>query len=76
MVKKDCYHCSYIRPKKDNLCSIIKQKIVDIHNHCCNHFSVDICIQRREELMMAEQSDDEGSSYRFFNFFFSRPVFS
>jgi len=57
--KKNCYHCFYIRPKKDNFCAILKCKITDTLNLYCDHFNPDIVILRREEDM--DENSDEGS---------------
>jgi hypothetical protein len=71
--EKICDRCIYIRPTKNNKCIISGQHIVDTSTYFCQHFKVDIVIQRREE-DAAEKKDDDGSkrksSYRY-----SRPNF-
>lgn len=75
MYKKDCYHCSHIRPRKGNLCSILLIKIKNIHEFCCTCFDIDIHILRTEENMLNTNEDDEGSK-RFINFFTLKPSFA
>jgi hypothetical protein len=63
MFKKNCYHCINIRPRKGNLCVVLRKKIEDVNSYSCNNFRVDLVIQRIEEKMLSEQSDDDGSSW-------------
>lgn len=61
--KKNCNHCVYIRPQKNNKCIILGKEIIDIYNLYCDNFKIDIVIQRREEEL--DKKDDDGSSKRF-----------
>lgn len=64
MFEKDCYHCSHIRPRKGNLCSILLKKVNDIHTFCCENFNRDLFVMREEESLL-EKKEDEGSSYSY-----------
>jgi len=73
-IKKDCNHCVYIRPRKDNLCIILKSRITDIYNLYCDNFKVDFHMQKLEEAM--NKNEDEGSKRFFwiFNYLF-KPIY-
>lgn len=55
--KKNCNHCIYIRPKKDNMCVVLRSKISDIYNFFCDDFKLDIIVERMENSL--EKKDDE-----------------
>jgi len=57
--KKNCNHCIYIRPKKDNMCAVLRSKISDVYNLYCDNFKLDIIVERMENAL--EKKDDEGS---------------
>lgn len=48
-VKKDCYHCLHIRPRKNNRCIIKAIVIQDIHTTCCNDFLLDTYVAQDEK---------------------------
>lgn len=58
-VKKDCYHCIHIRPKRDNKCSIKQIKITDVHTFCCESFKIDTYLARVEEKKSDEPYEQE-----------------
>lgn len=49
MVKKDCYHCIHFRPRKGNICSFTKIKILEYHSYSCNEFDDDPIIKKMSE---------------------------
>jgi len=58
-VKKNCYHCLHIRPKKNNKC-IIKQVVIQQpHIFCCDHFLVDSYLVRLEAKKLDEPYEQE-----------------
>lgn len=63
---KNCHFCLHVRPKRNDLCSVHRIFIADIHSHTCSEFKLDECMVR----ILAEEvkSEDEGEScYLTFN---------
>jgi len=73
MYKEDCYHCAYLRPYKKNLCIILKEKIVQINNFCCDNFKIDLIMERMEEIIA--KKDDDGSKRFWSNYLTFKPIF-
>ena len=60
--KRTCYYCIHGRPRKKDLCSVLKIYVSDVHNHTCEKFDADPIMIRMEE----QKSDEEGSKQFFY----------
>lgn len=59
-IRKDCYHCLHLRPRKNNLCSELRKNVPDIHKYTCKNFRVDNWLVENEKKI--ESKDDDSSS--------------
>jgi len=64
---KNCYYCLHGRPKRNDLCSIHRIYVKDIHNHTCSDFLLDDTMTRVIEEVKAEEEGDQQFFYLNFN---------
>jgi len=59
---KVCYYCIHGRPRKNNLCSINKYLVKDVHTHTCDQYLPDKWLIDFESTRIESKQDDEGSN--------------